>query len=255
MPDYHVVSLRYALKHENEVTFDNPPPVEFETEEAKFRLDEGSLLCEMKIHFRTADAARAVIDPTLRAWEIEAALKRNLYGLRFEFVCGDVIDREPTAAGNAIIAVSAANMVSVGLDAILCVGWASYPDPPQIFRVTPDVESLFLRYKKYLERKEPLLSMAYFCLTVLEASAGSRADAAQDFRIERNVLNKLGELTSERGDAATARKRDRSKPMQPLSGTEATWINECVKAMILRVGDTRSFDKLPVLTMADLPGL
>jgi hypothetical protein len=40
MPDLHVVSLRYVLYTSKDVTYTNPPPVEFETGEARFPLAE-----------------------------------------------------------------------------------------------------------------------------------------------------------------------------------------------------------------------
>ena len=68
-PDLHVVSLQYSLQAGDRVTYVNCPSLGFDTEEARFRLVDGTLTCEMKAHFQTAEAARAVIEPILRAWE------------------------------------------------------------------------------------------------------------------------------------------------------------------------------------------
>ena len=89
-----------------------------------------------------------------------------------------------------------------------------YPRPPGTFRLSPDAESILLRYHGYLDGREPLLAMAYFCLTVLEASTratkGKRASAAKKYKTEEKVLRKMGDLTSEKhGDRSSARKATR----------------------------------------------
>ena len=71
MRDLHVVSLSYSLKHGDDVTYDSPPPVVFETPEAEFLLTDAGLSCRMKIHFATTKEARAVVELVLRAWEVE----------------------------------------------------------------------------------------------------------------------------------------------------------------------------------------
>jgi hypothetical protein len=97
--------------------------------------------------------------------------------------------------------------------------------------------------------------MAYFCLTVIEAKAGSRKQAAKLYRISKEVLSKLGELTSDRGDAQTARKIKQSSTLTPLSSAESSWINAAVKTIIRRVGEIDLDPKLPEITMNDLPTL
>jgi hypothetical protein len=97
--------------------------------------------------------------------------------------------------------------------------------------------------------------MVYFCLTVIEAKAGGRDQAVKLYRISKEVLSKLGELTSERGDAKTARKMKQGKTLTPLSPTESSWINAAVKAIIRRVGEIDLDPTLPDITMNDLPTL
>ena len=116
------------------------------------------------------------------------------------------------------------------------------------------LKSLWHRYRGYLEGREPLLTMAYFCLTVLEITAGGRQQAAAMYNISKSVLNTLAILASERGDYRTARKIV-SSTMQPLSEAETAWIQETIKQIILRVGDKRSVLGLPKITMAELPRL
>ncbi len=71
--------------------------------------------------------------------------------------------------------------------------------------------------------------------------------------IDKNVLDRLGELTSERGDSSTVRKLKTA--MQPLSASEAAWIEETIRQIIWRVGDQRPVSEWPMIGMADMPPL
>jgi hypothetical protein len=256
-PDFHVVSLTYKLQPSDQVTYDSPTPVEFETEDVRFRLASGKLLCEMKGHISTAEEARAVVEPVLRAWEVDADLRWNRGELRFEFDAADIVDRSPrlpgVVRGHADVLLGVAAVSAVGTVSVH-VTRAHYPDPPGAFRLNPDAESILLRYQGYLDGREPLPSMAYFCLTVLEATGGSRASAARKYRIDRAVLGKLGELTSRRGDRLSARKAT-AGPALPLTGPETAWLEAALKTLIWRLGDTRRATALPLITLADLPTL
>ncbi len=53
-----------------------------------------------------------------------------------------------------------------------------------------------------------LLSMAYFCLSYMEGLAGNRNLLSCTYNIGRDVLDKLGDLTSATGDEKEARKRE-----------------------------------------------
>lgn len=254
-PDFHVVALRYKLRPSDQVTYVSPAPVEFETQEVRFGLTEGKLNCEMKGHFASAEEARFVVEPVLRAWEVDADLRWNPGQFRFEFDGADIIDRSPIPAGvgrgHAYMLCGVGSISAVGTVSFH-VTRAHYPEPPGTFRVNPDAESILLRYQGYLGGREPLLSMAYFCLTVLEANAGNRASAATMYGIDKAVLRKMGELTTRRGDRFSARKAI-AGPVLPLTGEEGAWLEAALKALIWRVGDTRDAAALPVIKLADLP--
>ena len=97
--------------------------------------------------------------------------------------------------------------------------------------------------------------MAYFCLTFLEWRSGGREPAASKFRIAKTVLDRLGNLTSTRGDAETGRKYSAVASGQPLSNPERTWIEAAVATVIRRLGELHNIDSLEVITLADLPKL
>ena len=91
-PDFHVVSLTYSVKGTGDVTYDAPPPIVFETSEARFHLVEGKLVCRMKVHFAAEVEARTAVEALLRAWELAADLRLGRGKLRFQFESAEVIE-------------------------------------------------------------------------------------------------------------------------------------------------------------------
>jgi|SRR5206468_558746 len=257
MSDFHVVALIYRVEPSDHVSYAEPPPLVFETESARFRLEKDRLRCEMKAHVATSGAARALIDPILRDWEMEVELVRSREELRFTYETAEIIDRGPTTPG-----VVPGYGMPIELDAYLICGGnltfhvtrRNYPDPPKGFKLTPDAESILLRFRSYQDCREPLLGMAYFCLTVVEsATAGRnrRRNAAKLFGISEDVLGTLGDLTSNRGDRASARKAHSSS--QPVTGAERAWIEATIKQLVLPLCDRPQRSQRKQLTMADLP--
>lgn len=255
MSDFHVVTLTYSVKSRDDVTYVSPPPVTFDTGDAQFRLADATLTCHMRTHFSTAAEARLAVEPVLRAWELDAALRDADGVLSFQYEDAEVIDRTPVAPGATdchVILVGTGSMTVAGHLASVHRTRNSYPPPPNDFRLTPDVDAIWHRYQGYLQGREPLLAMAYFCLTVVETAAGGRREAATTYNIDEPVLRKLGELTSVRGDPRMARKMP-TPGTPPLSGAEDEWIHATIKQLIWRLGDQRSPVDLPTITMVDLP--
>jgi hypothetical protein len=258
MSDFHVVALKYRLQLSDHISYAEPPPLVFETEAARFHLENNQLRCEMKLHAATSEQARALVDPILRDWEMEVELTRNRGELGFIYEDAEIIDRTPPTPG-----IQARVMKVLGGNYLVTMGNVTahimrrkYPDPPMGFHLTPDAESILLRFRSYQDGREPLLSMAYFCSTVVESAASGRnrrAKGAKAFGIAENVLDKLGELTSNRGDRTVARKAHSN--LQPLTGAERAWIEATIKQLILRLCDGPQRSQRKQLTMADLPPL
>jgi hypothetical protein len=259
MPDFHVVALLYRLESSDHVSYAEPPPLVFENEVARFRLEKDQLRSELKLHIGTLEEARALVDPILRGWELEVELARGPGQMRFAYENAEIIDRAPpipgVISGHVMVTLQDAVLVSTG-NLTSHIIRKSYGEPPVGFRLTPDAESILLRFRGYQDGREPLLSMAYFCLTVVLSAAGDRnrlRNAAKIFGIKEDVLRKLGDLTSNRGDRTTARKAHASS--HPLTGPERAWVEASIKQLVLRLCDPPSLDKREQLTMADLPSL
>ena len=131
----------------------------------------------------------------------------------------------------------------------------AYVLPPTDLAYPQYVDWMYQRYKGFTEGKEPLASMAYYCLTVIESNAGGRRKAATNLGIEFSVLEKLGELTSTKGDPKEARKK--KGPHVGLSTKENTWIIAAAKKIIYRSSEQAANPGVSrkQITMADLPSL
>ena len=115
---------------------------------------------------------------------------------------------------------------------------------------------MYDRYAGYLEKREPLTSMAYFCLTMLtEYLSKGREAAASEYRIERKVFDEIGDLSTNRGGPAEARKADGVS--RDLTGQESHFLREAVKVMIRRVAEVvhDPDNDLPWIMRSDLPSL
>lgn len=254
MRDPHVQSLRYALRHREDVTFHNPPAVQIAESAFEAILDNGILTVTMREHTSREDAARFLVEPTLRAWELHDKLLGSQTGIRFHYQGAEVIDRDPPPPGATIDATMTASLgLSSTLTATLTTGMHAYPPPPIDFAIDATVEAMWHRYVAYTKGREPLLSMAYFCYTILTAAAGGTKEAAALYRVNRDVLKKLSELSSTRGSAATARKAHRTN--SPLSHSEEEWVQATVRALIARAAEAAGGRLVSELTMTNLPAL
>jgi len=229
----------------------------FENEIARFRLESDQLRCELKVHVGTSEQARSLLDPIVRDWEIEVELGRSRGELRFVYENAEIIDRTPptpgTIRGHVMVLQQGAYLVSTG-NVSFHVTRKKYPDPPMGFHLTPDAESILLRFRGYQDGREPLLSMTYFCLTVVESAAAGpnhRSSAAKLFGIKKDVLHKLGNLTTNCGDRASARKAHSNS--RPLTDREREWIEATIKQLVLRLCDPPSRHERTPLGLADLP--
>ena len=122
----------------------------------------------------------------------------------------------------------------------------------------PDVATMYSRLSGYYNSREPLPSMAYFCLTVIERPfSGNRAErraaTGAHYRIDKAVLDEIGGLSSIKGGAGSARKAGAAHT--ELSPQESRFLEAAIKKLIRRAaevaqGPGRAF---PTITLADLP--
>lgn len=256
MRDPHVQAMHYEVSSGEGISYHNPEPVSFSNHLGTFDLSGGKLRIVPNEHFADEDDARRAVEPFLRAWEIEADLTSNIGMIRFKFDRAEVIDRNPPPLGSPqVIEVKAASMVAVGGSVSLHLTCSKYPQPPKTFSATPEAQHAYRRWLGYRLGKEPLQSMAYFVLTLLESAAGSRQSAARSFQIELSVLRTIGRLSSTKGDESTARKASSGNQFQELSGSEKQWLEEAIRRVIHRLGEHASGAPLAPISLRDLPSL
>jgi len=254
MKDPHVEILYYKLKTPETTIYENPPVVKFIRNEFESHLEDGILTCQMREHFPTVKEARRVVEDFLHSWEIKADLEVGHGEIRFQFKDSHVIDRDPPPPGTPKkVCCSGTAILRSNFSAILHARRRKYPDPPTVFKVTPDVEILWRRYKKYLDGKAELLPMAYACLTFVETKAGGRESAAKLYLISNKILETLGNLTFNLGDDMTARKYHKKRNIKELSGKEIKWIEAALKLLIQRTGELENIQLIQPITMNDLP--
>lgn len=259
MTDEHVESLRYSLKTDGSLEFDDPPPLEHETDALHLRLDGNDLTVWPKAKFASEEDAKEMVDGYLRAWEVYEGLLSGRPSVRFEFRSARIVDHFGSET-SAYVVSRFATLRSVRRDP---ERRSTYPKPPRAFAASPDAEAMWQRYEQYLRGHEPLLSMGYACLTRIEFAArnapvkGSRRKVEHVYGIEEAVLRKLGEFTTNLGDEVEARKVHAGSKNRPPNDRERVWIEATVRALVRRSGE---YDADPKgmrsrLTMADLPDL
>jgi hypothetical protein len=250
--DPHVESLTYRLQVGETSQYVDPPRLEGATDEFSYVLENGVLVLHMKKHHASAAEAKAAAAGFLFVWELDAALRLGRPDIRFAYEDAQLIDRIPPPPGAVEIHMAAAAAIAFVGEVTFRVINSAYPKPPRGMKFTPDLETLWRRYEGYQARREPLSTMAYFCLTVLETSAGGRAEAARQYSIDPKVLGKIGDLTANRGDGATARKMQLN--LVPYTPAEIGWVEEAIRIIIRRVGEIGGA-ACQTITMKDLPDL
>jgi len=113
------------------------------------------------------------------------------------------------------------------------------------------VITLWTRFEEFKKGREPLASMAYFCSTVLKNSFGGVDAASKALAVDRNVLRKLSELSTNRGEPTTARKM--TAHLSPITAKESQWLEMTIRALIHRVGEIACGHRPFQLTMKQLP--
>lgn len=204
-------------------------------DEFQVTLSAGKATVEMLVDYSTVDMARSVVDPYLRAWEIQSFLRHVAKHDDFQLPIAFEFDRADIA--NPI----------PGQDVVFNVPMArgffyhANPSPPEEFIASTDVRRMWLRWQEYQAGRESLPSMAYFCLTVVEASVGGsrqrqRQRAAAHFNVSLEVLNKVGDLVSEVGEEHELRKAH-AREKRPYSPEERKWIELVALALMRRLGE------------------
>lgn len=166
MNDPHVVALNYAVTHGDTIDYGNAEPLDLDEPEFRLTVADRKVRFEFKTHHATEEGARDSLADYIRNWEFDATLT---YGspdsFRLQFEKAEIIDRNPTPG---VTRIGGRLEIRGTGSARLAVGVSKYPSPPSNMSLNSDIETMHHRYMGFRARHEPLESMAYFCLTMLE---------------------------------------------------------------------------------------
>lgn len=264
MNDPHVDKIYYKVIIPDDVDYDKAPPISGETDEFNWHLSKDQLILDLTTHFATEKEAIESVEKFIGNWKIWIGLHLNPDEITFRLLSSTIIDRsqsqEPTSRTDINIHVSEISIVSDNIH--LQISRNKFLSPPQAFAISPEVEMMYLRYSNYKKGKESLLSMAYWCLTIVESSTKiskkkPRTTAAGLYGIEKDVLNELGRLSSQAGDETEARKFTDKNTLVKLTPNEKSWVESVVRRLIKRMAHY-AYDptaKISQITMNDFPSL
>jgi len=267
MKQIRVEKLIYDFVPPKNVNYENAPALEITQDSWTGVLDNNILTCYVTKEYSSVEDARKIVEEYLQLWEFASCFGSQENRIKFKFKDAEVkeIDFEPAQSDDSVIIEKLGTAFGVGsahpLKTTLFVN--KYPQPPQNgLKITPNVETLQHRYINFLEDKECLTSMAYFCLTLVEVFCGKkrgrRKSAATNLCVDLDVLDTIGELSSTKGDEKTARKFPTKGPM---SQNEEAWLKVAIRRLILQLAkyehakENNLLDDLQSLAMKDLPEL
>ncbi len=256
MNDPHVKALTYTIKHDDSVDYTNARPFSREEDGFSIRATGTAVRFRFHAHYATPEDAKRVIDEYIRAWEFDAQLSCGPDAFTLTYSGAEVVDRKPL--GRPTRSLEFISRAGLKVEGSLHVCVADLPRPPRDIVPCPDAETMHRRYMGYLLGREPLPSMAYFCLTVLEGMCRmhekKRTSVADKLSIDPRVLEQIGRLSSTKGDAEARKGEGVGNPICP---SEQRFLEEAIKRIIRRVAEIASCpdSRLDLITLADLPSI
>ena len=261
MNDPHVVALIYHIEHGDSVNYEDAKSFVCNEPAFQVKIKDEEVCFELKEHYATESEARESIDEYIRVWELDAGLRHGPDYFKLKFDRTKIEDRNPTPGVIDLRATFAAGNPEWSADIIIAP--SDYPSPLSGLSIDADVQTMYDRYMNYRRKREPLVSMANLCLTILEDTAktrtkkkmGKRQAAAQYYHISKKVLGRFAQLSAEKGGPFEARK---SKGVgNDLTEQERLFLQEAVVKMIYRVAEkvndpTKNFSQI---TLNDLPSV
>jgi len=249
--------LYYKMIIKDDVDYDKAPPVTASNDYFEMKAENNEVYFTMKNHFSSEIECRKITDEFLKNWEILIGLEHDPDDIKFKFERADIIDLEPNQENKYVnLTVSICEHANLSDNVTFHKSRGKYPSPPSHFSASPDVETMFMRYKAYREGRDKLLSMAYLILTISQ-STSTRKEAADKYKIQKEILDKLGELCSTKGDEQEARKAPKGGVFKPLTSNEREWVLLVCKLLIKRLGEYEICgpEKISQLRMDDLPSI
>ena len=253
MNDPHIEALLYVVEHDDSIDYDNAATLHFDCADFRLTVADREACFEMMDHFSTEESARAAVQPFIDRWEFEASLRSGPGQFILRYREPIIIDRNPTPG---IVTFTIHETILINDEFSWRVS-GQYPDMPSDSPLNihdPDVRTMHTRLAGYRQGHEPLASMAYFCLTVLEDKFSGRHEAARACNIDPAVMSKIGYLTAKKG-GPQARKAEGTD--SELSSKETSFLTQAIGQLIMRLAQVAAGAnrEMPQITLSDLPTL
>lgn len=233
MNDPHVEALEYSIQCGPDIiNWSRAAPMHVQEEDFDVRAANGRVRFEFRTHYASEQDARfAVEESYIPSWEFDVGLTRgpNAFTLRFER--SQIVDRNPSLGPPSLSASASIGCLTSSANLAPPTPHAYQAPPRGGIKRTPAVESMFERYLRYRLDAETLPAMVYFCLTMLDQMAGGRDKAPAHFGISRNVLDRIGKLSAEKGGAVARKAKGRNTPYSP---DEERFLSSAMAALIRR---------------------
>ena len=275
MNDPHIDSLKYRVESIGLHIFDYEATEPFSSEVdciGEFRIVDNELTVVLAMHCPDEQAARHVVEPFLRAWEIHTDLTSRHGAIRFGFTSSTCHDLNPP---DGLANYGLSDHLTVTDSFEFRVKMLKYPEPPpkRVIAFDDLLRDIHARWCQYQEGKEPLPGMANYVLTRIELEAprgpnGKRSlqEAARHFNISEKVLNQIGEISALPGIGLTLRKAygqagstyfsstaDEDE-VQNIQAQLQEWLGDSISKVILHLS-CQSQAPTAQLTMGDLKTL
>ena len=260
MNDPHVAALIYQVRHHEGSITAEPCLLEFEAPGFRVAVIDGEARFEMEEHYASEDDARCVVEPYIENWEFDACLEHGPDYFKLDFSKSKIIHRSPAEPIPGVAVGVRAAIEAIGSlgEARGCVLPLGYPSPPAVVYGYDrlDVRTLVHRYEGCRQGKAQLPSFAYFCVTVLEDSVGPgarlRIKAASRYRVEKEVLDRIGCLCDGKG----GREARKGKAVgTPFTTEERDFLERATISLIRRVAEYYGgARKLRTISLSELDG-
>ena len=268
MNDPHVESLHYWVLHDQTFSYDGAEPLKCEDDSMSAEIVDEKLIVTLKSHYATEQQAKEAIEPFIRDWEFDAALRYGRGAFQLGFSHPVMIDRNPapTLAGEARLkATGAIGPVRGTVQLTKLMG--SYPAPPsgQLLCVDePYIQKMLSLLQQYRMHRMPLGVAAYRCLEALRNRAREKAGKSlkegktwkhtgNHFAISVNGLKKLAALCNRRGGMDSRHEGSDGD----YTNVEKHLLVDAMQSFIHRAAERETWpDKqLTPITLNDLPSL
>ena len=179
-----IEKLIYSVTIGNNVVYEVLEPLKSSFSNFDMELELPYLTIIPKIEYESIEAARKEIDIQVYSYETYWRLSQDTE-VKFSFDYAETKDEGKTVLEKVITK-------NLPLEKAIKSIKNKYPLPPNNFCLSPDVDSLLYRFNNYLNGKENILGMAYFCLTLIESKSGiknnKRKTISNKLKIDDQVL-------------------------------------------------------------------